>query len=649
MLKEPVPDPTIDRHRISAAVERANLPSLLLVLFQLTGDQTWLQPPFKPTAGRGLTPHDSGGFDEETAAQIRIAAVEAIVAWHHGVTPVVPAPTGELLQRLLSHAVGEVVPDEYSRLMAIEMGFESEPVVERIQRPGPRTADSKRPTVVIVGAGISGMAAAVRLQQMDIDYVILERNDEVGGVWLTNTYPGAGVDTPSFLYSYSFYPRRWSTHFAKQKEMIEYLKDTADHFDLRRHIRFATTVTDARWDEAAQRWRISATGPEGQDDYDAPFLISAVGLFNKPSIPDIPGMGEFSGAIAHTASWPADLDLTGKSVAVIGTGASAMQVVPAIADKVGHLAIFQRSPQWAAPNGEYFTKVPDQVHFLMENVPFYHQWYRFRLAWIFNDRVHPSLQIDPDWSDPEHSLNVVNDGHRRYFTRYIDQQLGDRVDLRDKVVPTYPPFGKRMLLDNGWFAALRKDNVELTTDRVASIDASGVNTTDRHWDVDAIVLGTGFDVRRYLSDLPVHGRGGQALHDYWNDEDAVGNLGITVPGFPNFFMMYGPNTNGGAGGSFIFIGESQVTYITGLIEQAIDQGIGSIECRPDALNKWVHEVDEAHHKMVWSHPGMTTYYRNSHGRVVVNSPWRVVDYWAMTRHPSLDDFNVEPAVEQVRA
>jgi len=649
MLKEPIPDPTLDASRIAAAVEYANLPSLLLVLFQLTGEEKWLQPPFQPTAGRGLTPHDSGGFDKETAAQIKAAAVEAIAAWQRGATPAVPAPTGDLLLRLLSHAVGESVPPEYGRLMAIDMGFqpEAEP------KPLPSTAvgslvatDPNRPTVVIVGAGISGMAAAVRLQQMNIDYVILDRHSEVGGVWLTNTYPGAGVDSPSFLYSFSFYPRKWQTHFAKQPEMLEYLKDTADHFELRRNIRFNTTVSEARWDDTAQRWHITADGPEGHVEYKAPFLISAVGLFNRPSVPNIPGMTDFNGVLAHTAAWPKNLDLAGQKVAIIGTGASAMQVVPAIADKVDHLTIFQRSPQWAAPNGEYFTQVHDQVHVLMESVPFYHRWYRFRLAWIFNDRVHASLQVDPEWSDPEHSLNVVNDGHRRYFTRYIDQQLGERVDLRDKVLPTYPPFGKRMLLDNGWFAALKKDNVELVTDRVASIDASGVNTAQQHWDVDSIVLGTGFDVRRYLPDLPVFGRDGQSLHGYWGDEDAFGYLGITVPRFPNFFMMYGPNTNGGAGGSYIFIGECQVAYITGLIQQALKQRIGSIDCRPDVLAGWVQRVDEAHRKMVWSHPGMTTYYRNSQGRVVVNSPWRIVDYWAMTRDPKLDDFEVQSAKEK---
>jgi len=654
MLTDPRPNGSVSTAQVSTALERANLPSLVMVLYQLTGDAAWLEPPFQPTPGRGLTPHDSGGFDEDTAGVIWAAATEAISAWHHGRPTAVPAPGGGELQRLLSLAVGEEVPEEYAALMAGEMGFV-------VDRPGsgcaaavgvafesagahlPATSgDAKKPTVVIVGAGISSIIAAVRLQSLGIDFVVLERNDDVGGVWLTNTYPGAGVDTPSYLYSFSFYPRNWGTHFGKQPEMIAYLREVADHFDLRRHIRFGTTVDEARWDAESQLWTLTTTDAHGRDQISARFLISAVGLFNKPQKPTIAGMSEFTGPVVHTAEWPADLDLEGKRVAVIGTGASAMQVVPAIADRVGSLTIFQRSPQWVAPNGEYFARVPDSVHWLMENVPYYHAWNRFRLAWIFNDRIHPSLQVDPGWQDPKHSLNAVNEGHRRYFTRYIDEQLGERPDLRPHVVPTYPPFGKRMLLDNGWFAALRRDNVALVTDSVTSIDTGGVNTGGDHFDVDVIVLGTGFDVRCYLPDISVIGRDNQSLHEYWGDEDAVAHLGITVPGYPNFFLMYGPNTNGGAGGSYIFIAECQAAFITGLISQALERGMGSLECRTEALDQWVSEVDEAHQHMVWTHPGMTTYYRNRNGRVTVNSPWRVVDYWAMTRHPSIDDFVTAP-------
>jgi 4-hydroxyacetophenone monooxygenase len=486
----------------------------------------------------------------------------------------------------------------------------------------------------------------VRLQELGIPFVILERNLEAGGVWLTNTYPGSGVDTPSYLYSFSFFPRSWSTHFGKQDEMATYLIEAVDHFDLRRNITFGTDVHSAVYDDIAQKWVIRSCDRDGSERcVSANVLISAVGLFGKPAIPDIPGMDSFQGPLFHTAHWPDGLDLTGKRVAVIGTGASAMQVVPAIVDQVAQVTIFQRSPQWVGPCAEYFQPVSEDMHFLMEHVPYYHAWYRFRLAWVFNDRVHPSLRIDPTWHDPEHSLNAVNDGHRRYFTRYITDQLEGRPDLVEKCLPDYPPFGKRMLLDNGWFDALKRDNVRLVTEGVDKITRDGVlSSSGEKFDADVVVLSTGFETTRYLQPIEFVGTGGRTLRDVWGDDDATAYLGITVPGFPNLFLMYGPNTNSGAGGSYFFIGESQGRYITDVISTMVRDGIGAVDCRAEARDRWVEQVDAEHAQMVWSHPGMTTYYRNRRGRVVNNSPYRVVDYWLMTHDADLADFTTVPAV-----
>ncbi|BBF99374.1 MULTISPECIES: flavin-containing monooxygenase [Pseudonocardia] len=626
------PQRPLDEARLRTAVASANLPTLAMVTFHLTGDRRWLHPPYRPVRSAGLGPNDDGGLDEAVAADLRAAAVEALTAWSRGAEPAVPDPDPDLLRTMLSTAVGEEVPDEYERLMREEMGFTPD--------PGPRPVRHDRDfSVVIIGAGISGIAAAVRLQRAGIPFVILERNDDVGGVWLTNTYPGAGVDTPSYLYSFSFFPRNWSTHFGKRDEMAAYLAEAADHFGLRRHIEFGVSVDSATWDDDDQHWTVTAGGRSWR----APAVISAVGLFNTPKVPNLPGLDEFEGPIFHTADWPDDIDLTGKRVAVVGTGASAMQVVPAVAGRTGHLTVFQRSPQWIAPNAEYFAPVGDDVHWLMSHVPYYHDWYRFRLAWVFNDRVHPSLQVDPDWPHPERALNAVNDGHRRFFTRYIEQQLDGRPDLIEKCLPDYPPFGKRMLLDNGWYAALRRDDVDLVTAGVARITATGVTSdTGEEYDADVVVLSTGFDAQHFLPGIDVRGRDGTALHDVWGEDDAVAHLGISVPGFPNLFLMYGPNTNAGAGGSFIFVAEAQTRYIVDLITTMTEDGIGAVEVTPEALDRWVTDVDRRHARMVWSHPGMTTYYRNSRGRVVTNSPYRVVDYWSMTRDADLADHRTTP-------
>ena len=632
------PDCPIEEARLKQALEVANLPTLTMVLLQLTGDERWLNEPYRPLRSPGRGPNDSGGFAPEVAEEIRRCAAAAIMAWSQGRPAAMPEPNPDLLRHMLSICMAEEIPAEYERMMREETGlFPSEPL---------EPLHPKDFRVVIIGAGISGIIAAVRLRELGVPFVILERNQEVGGVWLTNTYPGAGVDTPSYLYSFSFFPRHWSTHFAKRDEMSAYLADAVDHFDLRRHIVFGSAVDSAVYDEARQTWEISSRDNDGtMRVVSANVLISAVGLFSKPKIPDIAGMERFGGPMFHTANWPEDLDVSGKRVAVIGTGASAMQVVPAIAGQVAEVTIFQRSPQWVGPCAEYFAPVPEGVGFLMDHVPYYQAWYRFRLAWVFNDRVHPSLHIDPQWADLNRSLNAVNDGHRRYFTRYLVGQLEDRPDLVEKCLPDYPPFGKRMLLDNGWFAALKRDNVQLVTESVDSITDRGVRSSGGdEVEADVVVFSTGFETTRYLQPIEFIGRGGKRLRDIWGDDDATAYLGITVPGFPNLFLMYGPNTNSGAGGSYFFIGESQVRYIIDVITKMIRGGLRSVECRTEVHDRWVEEVDVAHSKMVWSHPGMTTYYRNKRGRVVNNSPYRVVDYWLMTHDSDFADFITEPAL-----
>lgn len=632
----PLPQRPLDEERLRAAIDAANVPTLAMVTFQLTGDERWLDDPFRTRRSGGLGPNDDGGLDDIAASELRAAAVEAIAAWSRGAEPAVPVPDQALLRRMLSTAMGEPVPEEYELLMREEMGFAPDPGPSPV--PAEIVADRDL-RVVIIGAGVSGIAAAVRLQRAGVPFTILERNADFGGVWLTNTYPGAGVDTPSYLYSFSFFSRNWSTHFGKRDEMAHYLVEAAEQFGLRRHVEFGVSVDSASWDDATQRWTVTA----GERSWTASAVISAVGLFNTPKVPRLPGMDDFVGPVFHTAEWPDDLDVTGKRVAVVGTGASAMQVVPAIAEHTAHLTVFQRSPQWVAPNAEYFAPVGDDVHWLMEHVPYYHAWYRFRLAWVFNDRVHSSLQIDPAWEHADRSLNAVNDGHRRVFTRYLEAQLAGRPDLLEKCLPDYPPFGKRMLLDNGWFAALRRDDVELVTDGVARITETGVvSDSGDEFDADVVVLSTGFDAQHYLPGIDVRGRDGLSLHDVWTDDDAVAHLGMTVPGFPNLFLMYGPNTNAGAGGSFIFVAEAQARYIVDLLAVMANEGIGAVDCTPEALARWVEDVDARHGRMVWSHPGMTTYYRNRRGRVVTNSPFRVVDYWAMTHDPDLTDFHIIP-------
>jgi 4-hydroxyacetophenone monooxygenase len=633
------PSATVDVAKLNAALLDANLPALLMVLFQLTGDRTWLGAEFAPCPVVGVRDDRTGGFDEQTAATIREAASAALIAWFDGVAPVVPAPGPDLMTEMVSACMGESVPLEYGEMMAADMGFVAAPA------SSPSEPDGKPLRALIIGAGVSSLAAARQLTRNGTAVTVLEQRDSLGGTWEENRYPGCGVDTPSHLYSFSFAPHTWSSHFSRRDEILKYLTDVADDFGFASMLRFGRQVTGATYDPENTCWHLAVTGPDGDELYVADVVVCAVGALSEPSVPSIAGQDEFEGMQWHAARWPEDGSLSGKRVAVVGSGATAMQIVPAIAADAAAVTVLQRSPHWIAPNSDYFGLFTAKERWLIESVPFYQKWLRLRLAWIFNDRSYPALCIDPEWTKREDSINATSDRFRAFFTRYLREQLADRDDLIEKTLPSYPPFGKRMLIDNGWFQALRRDNVELVTAGISHLTPSGVALADgTDVQVDVIVYATGFQPHRMLQSVDVVGRGGLRLRDVWKDDDAFAYLGMAVHGFPNLFVMFGPNTNLGHGGSYMFLAECQARYIASAVDQMRASGIGSIEVRDGVLKEFVASVDDAHSNMVWSHRGMSTWYRNSKGRVVSNWPWRVVDYWQRTRNADLDDFICVPVV-----
>lgn len=623
---------------LDAAVAEANIPTLLMVLVQLTGDLHWLEPPYCISRTKGMADNDSGGLPDDLQAEVRTAALTAIEQWRAGAPVAIPQPSPELTARMLSVSMGENVPGEYGDVLAQELAAGVGCA------PEPHPADVPEGfRAVIIGAGISGIAAAIRMAAMNIPFVVLEKNAEVGGVWLENIYPGAGVDTPSHLYSYSFAPHDWPHYFASRDEIHDYLNKVTDDFGVRPHVRFESEVLRVDYDELDQLWTVQVRDSAGTITVEqANAIISCVGAFNPPVVPQLPGLQTFAGPAFHTACWPSDLSIEGKKVAVVGNGASAMQVVPAIADAVSELTIFQRSAQWVQPFDKFKTKVPESMLLLFEEVPLFRAWYRLRLSWIYHDKLYGALQRDPAWADSEIAINAANDGHRKYFTDYIKSKLPGREDLWAKTIPSYPPFGKRMLQDNGWFTTLLRPNVHLVTDAITEIRPEGVVTDSGDcYDADVLVLATGFDVVRFLSSFEVRGRGGRLLSEVWNGDDGRAYLGLTVPGFPNFFTLYGPNTQTGHGGSLIHTVECQLEYLDGLLRMMFDQGLATVECRNEVYDQYAATVDEMHERMIWTHPAMSTYYRNARGRVVVINPFRNVDFWRMTRHPDLDDYVVE--------
>jgi 4-hydroxyacetophenone monooxygenase len=629
---------------LDKAIDQADLRVLLMVLVHLTGDRRWMAPPYQPKRDVKLIADEDAGLSDQARAEIRaeVLRVFSEATLNPTLTPVIDDPGDEMMVEMMSACLGHAVPPEYAPMMREEMGL----AARKIHWRAPEHSRPKAPLpVVIAGAGASGLALAANLQSLGLPYIVLERNEEVGGTWYENRYPGCGVDTPNHAYSFSFTkPYPWSRYFAPRDEIADYMVRSATETGAREHIRFSTRVTGADWDAEANNWRIRIEGPDGSDELRAMALVSAIGQLSLPSIPKITGDGDFEGPLFHTAEWPSDLDLADKHVAIIGTGASSMQIVPTVVDQVASITVYQRSAQWARPIPRYHDPIGDGAQWLLRHVPYYAAWFRFCMLWRYGDGLLPSLHKDPDWPHPERSLNRTNDRHRVEMTEHIQHELAERSDLLEKCLPTYPPYGKRILLDNGWYKAITRDHVELVTDDIARITADGIETADgEQRAADVIILSTGFKLGLMAARLNITGIDGQPLTEAWAGNNPTAYLGISAPGFPNLFFTQGPNTGLGHGGSAIFQAECQARYISSCLVRMIEENIAAIDVKQQPHDEYVRLVDEEHEKLIWTHPGMSTYYRNEHGRVFSVMPWRLVDYWAMTRTPDFSNYICQPA------
>jgi len=631
---------TEDDAFLADALEHASVPTLMMSLVHLTGDASLLAGPIRP--GAALMGEVDGGLSAVDKAAVRRMALDALRAYRDRGCTLPAPPDFATVHRMMGFLVGQEVPAEYVPMMLEEMALDGRDARDVALDDVPRAA-RERLRVVVIGAGMSGLLAAIKLESAGIPYVVLEKNAGVGGTWLENAYPGCRVDVANHFYSYSFAPNHeWSEFFSRQPELRAYFERCARESGVRERIRFRTEVLSAAFDEHGARWLVRTRDAEDREEtLEANVIVSAVGQLNRPKLPDVPGIERFGGPAFHSARWRHDVDLAAKRVAVIGTGASAFQLVPEVAKVARRLTVFQRSAPWMVPNPRYHASVSERKRWLLAHVPYYGRWYRFLLFWPGSDGLMPSLVVDPEWPHPERSVNALNDAMRQAFVDVMAQQVGDDAELLAKVTPPYPPFGKRMLQDNGsWLAALKRENVELVTERIAEITAGGVRTADGHeHEVDVIVFATGFHANRFLWPMEIVGRGGVTLRETWGDEPRA-YLGITVPRFPNLFCLYGPGTNLAHAGSIIFHSECQARYVMGCLAALLRGETATLECRQEVHDAYAERFDARHRTLVWSHPGMGSWYKNAAGKVTTTSPWRLVDYWAWTRAPDLDDYEL---------
>ncbi len=632
----------MDTQRIERLLGAADLPSLLAALAHATGDlglapaDLWLDP------DRALEPE--GGWDEDQTARAQGLAGEGLARLRGPEAGGGAGPHDALVPSLIDWLTGAELDDGYRQMLAEELA-----VTGDLRVPEPITGDAWAPDgrvdhpVVVIGAGLSGILAAHRLKQAGVDCVVLDKNGDVGGTWLENTYPGCRVDVFNHVYCYAGEQRPdWPEYHSSQPVLLDYFRDCARRWGIQDRIRFGARVESLAWDDGARRWAIRLSTGRGTEEITANAVVTAVGQLNRPLIPAIEGLDDFKGEKFHSAAWRHDIDWDGLRVAAVGTGASALQFIPHLAEAAAHVTVFQRTPPWLIPRPVYHQPLSEGLLRLFELVPGYTHWYRLRLFWCTHEGTVATLRRDPAWTGPlEEAVSPRNHETRRRLTLYLESQFADRPDLLAKVMPDYPVGAKRIVLDNGiWAATLKRPNVELVDSGIERIEPDGVRGADgRMHPADVIVFGTGFRASEFLMPMRVTGRGGAGLHETWAG-DARAYNGVCVPGFPNLFCIYGPNTNIVINGSIIYFAECATHYVVECLRLLASRGAAAMDCRTDAYERYTARIDEHNSQMAWGISPVNSWYKSPSGRIAQNWPLPLIDYWRQTRAPNPADFEL---------
>ncbi|MBI3785626.1 MAG: NAD(P)/FAD-dependent oxidoreductase [Deltaproteobacteria bacterium] len=485
---------------------------------------------------------------------------------------------------------------------------------------------SEHRRIVIIGSGFGGLGLGIRLKRAGINsFTILEKAASLGGTWRENTYPGAACDVPSMLYCFSFDQKNdWTRKWSSQAEIRAYMESSAQRNGILPHIRFGVEVAGATFEEGKGTWSVRTTTGE---EIVADVLVSAVGQLHHPALPKIPGVEQFTGEKFHSASWNHGYDLTGKRVAVIGNAASAIQFIPEVAKQVAELLIFQRSANWMIPRNDRAYSEREQWCFA--NIPGLSRFYRSWLWCMHEAFLLPMIQSKP-WATRMYT---------KAATDYMQQTITDP-ELRRTLTPDYPIGGKRVLISDDYYPALKRSNVRIVTGAIERISTDSVVTVDgAPHPVDAIIYATGFRTNPFLAPMHIEGIGGHRLEEDWS-QGAHAYYGLTVAGYPNFFMMYGPNTNLGHN-SIIFMLECQISYILSAVQMLIGRDLRYLDLRRDVMDAFNRQLQEALKQTAWAAAGQS-WYKDEAGRITNNWPHSTAVYWWHTRHINLRDYRSEP-------
>lgn len=627
----------LDPDALRAHLRQADAGVLVAVLGQLTGD-----PAVVDRFGAKISfvpdpPEQVGVTDPETLDALVEAVAAAVISGPGSGGLAFDDPV--LFARVAPLALGTEVSGDYVGLLLEQGGFHPpQPVLPRTAR----LPEGFR--VLIIGAGIAGMAAALECAAAGVEYQIIDRNDEVGGTWYTTVYPGIGVDTPSAYYSLSRdINGAWSSYYPQGAEYQRYLESVADKNGLREHTRFGTEVEALWWDEDRAQWQVHTVTANGTREVSyANVVIPAAGYLNRPRWPELPGRETFAGVSIHSAEWDPKLDLRGKKVAIIGAGCTAVQIVDACVDEVDHLTVFQRQPHWVAPRKRLTDDVPEHRRWLNTHIPFYANWTRLKSFWGTADNNHPVILRDPEWAATHLSISPANDVLLQLCLKYIDDVFGAGSELAEKVTPDFAPYGKRIIRDpGGYYAALTKDHVDVEASEPARVNEQGIITEDgRQIELDVIIYATGYHLD-FLSTVDIRGRDGVKLREVWGGSPSAYRGGL-VPGFPNMFVSSAPNYSPGHGAGHNFGVEVMVHYVMECLQLMAQRDASTIEVTPEAFESYVREIDEAMADTVWCHtPTAHTYYRSDGGRIVTAFPFRLLDVWQSHRSPKTEDLRLQ--------
>lgn len=617
----------VDAAFIRRAVELADLNAVRVTLYQHTHDPEIAALPMTLQ------------LDDEQR-ELLISRAAAWLEANSG--PGMPdEPPEDELRRLMNLATKEEMGDLEFEARRELPAFKPFPLMTEWSGPKPEIPDGFR--VAIIGSGFSGLAMGVQCELLGLPYVVLERRPEPGGTWSVNRYPDIRVDTISITYEFAFEKEyRWSEYFGRGKEVREYLEMVSKKYGVYANTRFEHELQRATFDEARNVWVLEAQTPDGVQTIEANVVVNAMGTFTNPLFPQFEGRDSFEGDILHPARWPADWDATGKRVAIIGNGSTGVQLLEPIAEDAEQVFVFQRTPQWISPRDKYRAPMEPEVAWLLDNFPGYWNWWRYMaIAGLFG--THGFIVPDEEWVAQGGTWNPMNDQLRTDLTAYIHAQTGGRQDLIDKLIPDYAPFSRRPVVDNGWYRALTRDNVELVTEGIARLTPKGIETADGSlYDVDVIATATGFEVTKYLWPADYIGTGGLSVHDFWSTDGPRAYISMMMPNFPNMFMLYGPNSqplSGGTGLPVWYVLWS--SYAAKCIVRLLEEGKSRVEVKEDAFVRYNEALDaEAATLLLMQDAGgrdQNYYINHEFNRMQVNAPWYGPEYHRMCANVDWDD------------